>query len=127
MDEELQDKILKGGSTEGYDESEVNAYKMLFNALPKERNFDLPADFADKITEQIIIQKAGPSKDLLWFLGSIAGLFVALISTFFITRYNPDLSFLKSVSPYWGIIALGTVLIFLIQFFDLKFIRLKVR
>lgn len=127
-DENLQDRILNGDSTGDYPESEVNAYKMIFRALPREKGIELPADFAEKLSGRLIASgKEKPSRDMWWLAASIAGLVAVMAVTFFITRFRPDLSFLGGFSSYWGIMATGAILIIFIQFSDLKLIRLKLR
>lgn len=125
-DEELQHRITNGENTGDYPEAEVKAYKMIFRALPGEKGYELPADFADKLSGRLITSvKEKPSKDLFWLAACIAGLTGVLALTFFITKYSPDLSFFNGYSHYWGIAALGVVLVFAIQLVDLKLIRLK--
>ena len=127
-DEELQDRILNGENTGGYPETEVKAYKMIYRALPAEKGYELPAGFADKLSNRLETSaKEEPSKDLFWLAASIAGLIGVLVLTFFVTKFKPDLGFISGFSRYWGIAALGAVLIFVIQFVDLKLIRLKLR
>ena len=127
-DENLQDRILNGEGTGDYPESEVNAYKMIFRALPREKGFEMPADFAEKLSGRLITTgKKRSSQDMLWLAASIAGLVIVLVATFFITSFRPDLSFLGGFSRYWGIMATGAILILFIQFSDLKLIRLKLR
>ena len=127
-EEELQDRILNGKDTSDFPESDVKAYHMIFRALPGEQSYELPGGFADKLSARLAASgKPAPSKDLFWLAASLAGLTGVLVLTFMITRYKIDLGFLGTYARYYGILALGVILIFLVQYFDLKLIRLKFR
>ncbi len=123
-EKELQDRILNGESTQGFEDTEIRAYRQVFSSLSMEKEMTLSPGFADKVAGIVEAkQQSAHSHDMLWLVLSITGLTGFSIFTILYTDVRIDLGFLSSVSRYWIFMVACPVLYFLIQWIDLKLIH----
>ena len=124
-DSELQELMDKGGINALPSTEDTNLYQSVYSALNEEIEYELPTNFAHSVAH--LVELNSEMKDLkierLWMtLGSFVMMISMLIVIGVLSIYN-DINF----GTYLPMIALGSILILVIQYFDRKVKKLYLR
>jgi hypothetical protein len=120
-EEELQNRIERGGSAHGMD---ARAYRHVFQALGKELDYELPADFAAKVANRILVRdEKRLSSEYIWFAAGILCLAAAFIWTIVFIGFQLDFGFLNGMAAYKGLAIFGIVFIIGLNWLDRKLLR----
>jgi hypothetical protein len=118
FEEELQNRVASGGSTEGPD---ADAYRRVFNAIEKEPAYNVSDDFARKVISQIDArQSTSLSKDYIWFGIGIIFLIASFLVTLTFVDFHIDLGFLSLMADYKGLAIFGIAFILGLNWLDKK-------
>jgi len=125
-DEELQQNLEAGQPTAGT-ESDVNAYRHVFNALRQEPSFTLPPAFADRVVQKIMQRKAekATTREYIWFGVGIVLLLIAFIVAIAFTDFKIDVGVFGAVKSFKGLFAFAAVFIALLHLLDRRLLRNK--
>jgi hypothetical protein len=119
-EEELQSRIEGGASTNGLD---ARAYRKVFHTLAKEPDYQLPADFAEKIAGRISIRQEKRFFDeYVWFALGILSLGAAFVSTVLLTGFRLDFGFLNRMGEYKGLVLFGGGFILFLNWLDKRLV-----
>ncbi|MEJ0054494.1 MAG: hypothetical protein WDN75_01905 [Bacteroidota bacterium] len=120
IDENLQNEIERGDAS--INGIEAKAYRRVFDALKKEPDFSLPANFADHVIVRMEARKES-SRDFLWMGAGVVGFVIAAIISVLLTNFKFDFGVFKFMAGYPGLVAFGVVFILGLQWLDKKLIR----
>jgi hypothetical protein len=110
-DNEIQE-LLEQGNFQTDQNDDIKLYKKVFEILGKEPDFELSPRFADNIIDSISL-KSDRSERIIFVLGAI-GLFMSIVlALVFIGMFAKD-----TILPYLPHLAIGSVLLLLIQWLD---------
>ena len=105
-------------------DKDSRAYKVVFDALHRETDFQLPSRFADKVILRLQQQhRYRTSNEYIWLGAGIFLFMVAAAVAVVLTDFRLEWGFLKSASRYLNVFIFGAVFILALQWFDRKFIR----
>lgn len=119
-DEHLQSEIEKSG--EAGDSLDAHAYKRVFDALRKEPDFSLPANFADRVVQAVSATKES-SRDTLWLVLGITLFIAAATIAIVLTGFRPDVGVFRFLAGYPGLIVFGLAFILSLQWVDRRLVR----
>jgi hypothetical protein len=120
-DEELQNKIIAGG-TDG--SADGLAYKKVFDAISTEPDFSLPFNFADTVITQIESKDAkSTTYDMRWLAAGIFVLFLGAVVGAVLSGFKPNFGAFKFWASYPGLFAFGLAFILFIQWLDKKLVN----
>lgn len=118
FEEELQNRIESGGSTQGAD---ADAYRRVFSAIGKEPAYKVPVDFAGKVMSQIDARRSTSlSRDYIWFGIGIVFLVISFLVTLTFVDFRIDFGFLKVMADYKGLAVFGIAFILALNWLDKK-------
>jgi hypothetical protein len=120
-DEELQNKIIAGG-TDGSADGLV--YKKVFDAITVEPSFNLPFNFADTVIKQIENREAkSTAYDLRWLAVGIFVLLLGAVVGGVLSGFKPSFGAFKFWASYPGLFAFGLAFILFLQWLDKKWVN----
>ncbi len=122
--QELLEKGLAGRKTgltpeEGED---LEVYSMLFEALGDEPRPELPRDFSVKVVAKVRSGKERLAEIRFYIIVTFCCLFVGGSAFAVLSRFGVEALVMSYISRYGGILALGTILLLLIQYLDQKLV-----
>ncbi len=118
-EEELQ-RLAEQQSMSGTDK-DSRAYKIVFEALHSDTDFQLSSRFADQVLGRL--QEQSDAREYVWFGLGIVLLLAAAVVAGVLTDFKPDMGFLKGMSRYFNLFIFGGLFILAIQWLDRKFVR----
>lgn len=129
IDDKKLQELLEKGLTEGRpglspeEEEGLEVYNMLFEALGNGPMPDLPRDFSVKVVAELRSRKQRRAD--LWFyvIVTFCCLFAGSGIVAVLTRFGGWDTVTAYISRYGVILALGTVILLLIQYLDQKLIK----
>jgi hypothetical protein len=120
-DEELQNKIIAGGTDGSVDGL---AYKKVFDAISTEPDFNLPINFADTVITQIESKDAkSTTYDMRWLAAGIFVLLLGAVVGAVLIGFKPNFGAFKFWASYPGLFAFGLAFILFIQWLDKKLVN----
>jgi hypothetical protein len=122
-EEELQRSIETNDNTQ--DGVDATAYRMVFNVLKKETDFELSPAFADQLVSMLNseIARKEARRDRWWLVLGLLGMVAALIYAFQSVNFSPRVGVFTFISGYWGLIVFGLVLVTALHFVDKYMLR----
>jgi hypothetical protein len=99
------------------------AYRIVFEALRKETDFQLPARFADSVMDRLQQQGTRSTNEYAWLGVGIFLFFIAAVVAVILTDFKLEWGFLKGASCLLNLFIFGAVFILALQWLDRKFIR----
>ncbi|NOT75324.1 MAG: hypothetical protein HOP08_10370 [Cyclobacteriaceae bacterium] len=119
-EEELQNEFERSGKSGS--EIDMHSYKIVFDALKKEPDFNLSYNFADKVIAKIEVKKED-SKDSFWIVMGVLSFVIAAIISIVLTDFKLNFGAFRFLSGYAGLFAFGIVFILVLHWIDKKLIR----
>ncbi len=120
-DEELQNKIIAGGTDRSADGL---AYKKVFDAITVEPSLNLPFNFADTVIKQIENREAkSTAYDLRWLAVGIFVLLLGAVVGGVLSGFKPNFGAFKFWVSYPGLFAFGLAFILFLQWLDKKWVN----
>ena len=96
----------------------------VFQALRKELDYELPADFAAKVVSRILVREEKRwSSEYIWFTVGILCLVAAFIWTVALIGFRLDFGFLNGMAAYKGLAIFGIVFIVGLNWLDRRLLR----
>ncbi|MBT1705469.1 hypothetical protein [Chryseosolibacter indicus] len=125
-EKELQTRVEAGERSADMDVNE-RAYQIVFNALQKEPDFTLPANFSERLVARIKKEQETKesSKDWILLAIGIVSLSAALIIAIAFTGFKVSLGFLSTMADYAGLFICGVILLAFYNWIDKKVILPK--
>ena len=118
-DEELQGRIEGGFSGNSPDE---RAYRIVFDALRREPQYQLPTDFASRVIKGLH-PVTSSSRDMVWLGVGIVSFIIAMAVAVAKTDFRINMGVLKFISGYPGLIAFGIVFVLALHWIDKRIVR----
>ena len=123
-EEELQRKTANGELPAPGEELDLQAYKVVFEALGKSEPVTLRSGFADRLVAKAVArQKKASSMDFVWFVVGIVSLIVGCIVAIVKTEFKLNLGFLAGMSAYGGVFVFGIAFVILLNVIDKRLKR----
>lgn len=120
-DEELQHKIIAGG-TDG--SADGVAYKKVFDSISTEPDFNLPFNFADTVIKNIETKEAkSTTYDMRWLAAGIFVLLLGAVIGAVLGGFKPNFGAFKFWASYPGLFAFGSAFILFLQWLDKKWVN----
>ena len=120
-EEELQHKIIAGGTD---DSADGLAYKKVLHAITAEPNFNLPINFADRVIRQIENKEAKSTNyDMRWLAVGIFVLFLGAVIGAILSGFKPNFGAFKFWASYPGLFAFGLAFVLFLQWLDKKWVK----
>ena len=107
----------------GSADKDSQAYRLVFDALQREPEFQLSAKFSDNVLQRLAVARG--RDQYTWFAIVILGFVIAAGVSIALTGFRPDFGFLRHISKYSGLFAFGAVFIIFLQWVDKKLVREK--
>jgi hypothetical protein len=123
QEEDLQ-KNIEAGVNLPADDINTKAYLHVFDALKKEPEYKLSANFAESVTARIKAKnQRGLSGDIFWFGVGIILVIISGAVAIAYSGFKPDLGFLSGAASFKGVLIFGAVFIIALNWIDRNFIR----
>ena len=119
-DHEFQERIERGEQASGED---AQAMKVVFNALRREPEFRLPANFADRVIYRMSVPARDSSSDIVWLWVGLAACVIAMGVAVWITDFKWSFGTWKFLTGYKGLIVFGILFVASLQWVDRRIIQ----
>ena len=119
-DEETQNQFEQNHPAS--DRIDAYAYKKVFDVLKQEPDFQLPANFADRIMARLEARRES-SKDFVWLGIGIFSFVIAGVVAVVLTGFSLNFGAFKFITGYPGLIVFGIAFVLALQWVDKKVVR----
>lgn len=117
-DKEIQELMDKTGAQDLFDRDDTRLYSKIYSALNEEVKFELPTNFAHSVANMVELNDK--LRDLkiekIWIGLGVLTLVISLLVVVVLLTVFSNIN----ISAYLPMLALGSILILLIQYFDRK-------
>jgi hypothetical protein len=119
-DELIQKQIEEGTTPDGMD---ADAYRMVFHALKKEPDVNLPNDFAMRVASIAFAPKKSFDWDKFFLFAGLFALVIALVYAIVVTDFKFSAGAFQFVNEYPYLMVFAVAIIGVLQWIDRKILR----
>ncbi len=98
---------------------------LVSNALEKQKEFELPHNFADRIIKAVQEKAAlrEARRDRWWLIAGVAGMIAALVYAMVAVEFKPGVGVFTFFQGYWGVVTFGVLFVIVLHVIDKRLLK----